>query len=89
MGKNEIGLRKRIGSDFLIGCYGINEKGTGVFTDIRGEEGDLVKNPLDESAELIVEYHGETLERGVFYYFKWYLENDDISNIVIEGSLKK
>lgn len=89
MGKNEIGLRKRIGSDFLIGCYGINEKGTGVFTDIRGEEGDLVKNPLDESAELIVEYHGETLERGVFYYFKWYLENDDISNIVIEGSPEK
>ncbi len=86
MGKNEIGLRKRIGSDFLIGCYGISEKGTGVFTDIRGEEGDLVKNPLDESAELIVEYHGKALEQGVFYSFRWHLENDDISNIVIDGS---
>ena len=89
MGKNEIGLRKRIGSDFLIGCYGINEKGIGVFTDVRGEEGDLVKNPLDESAELIVEYHGKALERGVFYSFKWHLENDDISNIIIEGSPEK
>ncbi len=89
MGINEIGLKNRIGSDFLIGCYGIDEKGIGVFTDIRGGEGDLVKNPIDKSTELIVKYEGEALEAGVFYSFMWHLENDDISNIVVDGYPEK
>ena len=81
MGSNETGLKNRIGSDFLIGCYGTNEKGTGVFTDIRGEEGDLVENPVDDSLELSIAYNKETLETGVFYSFRWHLEDDDMSNI--------
>lgn len=89
MGSNETGLKNRIGSDFLIGCYGINEKGTGVFTDIRGEEGDLVENPVDDSLELSIAYNKETLETGVFYSFRWHLENDDMSNIIVDGIPEK
>lgn len=89
MGSNETGLKNRIGSDFLIGCYGTNEKGTGVFIDIRGEEGDLVENPVDDSLELSITYNKETLETGVFYSFRWHLENDDMSNIIVDGIPEK
>ena len=45
MNINEQGVRKRIGSDFLIGCYTQRTDGSTCFTDIRGGEGDLVNIP--------------------------------------------
>lgn len=83
----EEGFRQRLGSDTLIGCYTINKDGGGVFTDIRGGEGDLVERHLDKP--VIVAYNRKKLEVGAFYSFSWHLENDDICNIVIDGEPEK
>ena len=86
MNINEQGIRKRIGSDFLIGCYTQRTDGSTCFTDIRGGEGDLVNIPsLGEDLE--VEYTGKSLEVGVFYSFNWHLS--DSGQIVIDGNVSK
>ncbi len=86
MNINEQGIRKRIGSDYLIGCYTIRPNGSTCFTDIRGGEGDLVNIPsLGEDIE--VEYSGKTLEVGVFYSFNWHLS--DANQIIIDGAVSK
>ena len=38
---SEEGLRRRIGSDKLIGCYTQKDNGYTCFSDIRGEERDM------------------------------------------------
>ena len=83
----EEGLRRRIGSDHLLGCYTIKENGKAYFTDIRGGEGDLVKNPFTPDYDLEVEYNGPILEVGVFYSFLWHLQEDN--SIVIVGQPSK
>ncbi len=86
MNINEQGIRKRIGSDILIGCYTQRTDGSTCFTDIRGGEGDLVNIPsLGEDLE--VEYTGKSLEVGVFYSFNWHLS--DSGRIVIDGNVLK
>lgn len=81
---NEQGLRRRIGSENLIGCYTVNESGMTYFTDIRGGEGDVVKNPLDEKAELKVSYSGPSLTPGMFYSFLWKLDESS-TKIIVNG----
>ena len=84
MNINEQGIRKRIGSDYLIGCYTKHTDGSTCFTDIRGGEGDLVNiQSLGEDFE--VEYTGEALEVGVFYSFHWHLS--DTGQIKIDGAV--
>ena len=57
MNIKEQGIRKRIGSDVLIGCFTKRANASTCFTDIRGGEGDLVNIPsLGE--ELEIEYKG-------------------------------
>lgn len=86
MNINEQGIRKRVGSDYLIGCYTQRCDGCFCFTDIRGGEGDLVNIPiLGEYLE--IEYTEKTLEVGAFYKFNWYLSDD--GNIVIDGVVSK
>ena len=86
MNIKEQGIRKRIGSDHLIGCYTQRLDGSSCFTDIRGGEGDLVNIPsLGE--ELEIEYKGNNLELGVFYSFNWHLSDDN--RIVIDGAVTK
>ena len=86
MNINEQGIRKRIGSDHLIGCFMQRNDGSNCFTDIRGGEGDLVNIPsLGEDLE--IEYTGKPLEVGVFYSFNWHLSDDD--RIVIDGTVTK
>lgn len=79
----EEGLRRRIGSDYLIGCYTINDDGTACFTDIRGGEGDIVRDPKDEQSDIIIKCDDKSLEEGVFYYFQWKLSDSD--EIVMVG----
>lgn len=86
---SEEGLRKQIGSDNLIGCYINNNNGSAFFTDIRGEEGNLVKNPLTSEYDLKIEYNGTELEIGTFYSFEWHLVNEDACLIEIVGSPTK
>lgn len=81
---NEQGLRRRIGSDNLIGCYTIAENGQSCFTDIRGGEGDIVKNPVSDTIDLVVEYSDTKLIQGDFYSFHWKL-SDDKTAIVVDG----
>lgn len=76
MNRQEEGLRRQIGSDNLIGCYTKNNNGTTCFTDIRGGEGNLVKNPLTSEYDLEIEYNGPELKYGEFYSFTWHLSND-------------
>ena len=86
MNINEQGIRKRIGSDYLIGCFTIRKDGSACFTDIRGGEGDLVNIPsLGEDLE--VDYTGSPLEVGTFYSFYWHLS--DAGKIVIDGVVTK
>lgn len=86
MNKNEQGIRKRIGSDYLIGCYTKRKDGSSCFTDIRGGEGDLINIPsLGEEIE--VEYSGKPLEIDAFYSFNWHLSEKD--QIIIDGSVSK
>ena len=80
MNINEQGIRKRIGSNHLIGCYTIRPDGSSCFTDIRGGEGDLINIPsLGDDIE--IEYNGKPLEVGVFYSFNWHLS--DTNRIII------
>ena len=85
MNINEEGLRRRIGSDKLIGCYTIKDN-RAYFNDIRGAEGDLVKNPQTSDYDLEIDYNGPELEIGVFYSFSWHLSAQDSSKIEIEGT---
>lgn len=78
--QKEQGLRRRIGTDKLIGCYTLDSDGNALFTDIRGEQGDCVS--LQGVDELQVQYKGSALEIGAFYSFAWHLEDDCI---VIDG----
>ena len=80
---NEQGIRKRIGSDHLIGCYSKRPDGSSYFSDIRGGEGDLINIPsLGEDLE--IEYTGKPLKEGVFYSFNWHLSES--GKIVIDGA---
>ena len=81
---NEQGLRRRIGSDYLIGCYTIADNKKSYFTDIRGGEGDVVKSPVSDTAELVVEHHDDKLVPGNFYSFHWKL-NASKTAIVVDG----
>lgn len=86
MNIKEQGIRKRIGSDHLIGCFMQRTDGSTCFTDIRGGEGDLVNIP-SLGDDLEIEYTGKPLELGVFYSFNWHLSDDD--RIVIDGAVTK
>lgn len=86
MNINEQGIRKRIGSDHLIGCYSMRKDGSFCFTDIRGGEGDLINIPF-LGDDLEIEYNGKSLEVGVFYSFNWHLS--DTNKIIIDGAVSK
>ena len=77
-----------IGSDYLIGCYTITDNKKSYFTDIRGGEGDVVKNPVSDTAELVVEYHDDKLVPGNFYSFRWNL-NASKTAIIVDGEPEK
>ena len=71
---SEKGLRDRLSSDKLIGCFHITKDGNGFFNDIRGGEGELVEIPgLDD---VIIEYNNAYLKEGVFYSFLWRVSPD-------------
>lgn len=76
----EEALRRRIGTDKLIGCYTIADNGETSFTDIRGEQGDCVT--LQGVNELKIPFEGNNLIVGEFYSFDWHLNGDQI---IIEG----
>lgn len=73
MNQQEAGLRKRIGTQYLMGCYSIKEDGTHYFTDIRGEEGDIVTFPQDTQCNIDIEYCDPSFEVGSFYSFLWHI----------------
>ena len=71
---SEKGLRDRLSSDKLIGCFHVSKDGEGYFNDIRGGEGELVEIPgLDE---LTIDYHNDILKEGAFYSFLWRVSLD-------------
>ena len=86
MNINEQGIRRRIGSDYIIGCFTQRTNGTFCFKDLRGGEGNLVNiSTWGEDPE--IDYVGTPLEVGVFYKFNWRLSDDD--KIVIDGNVDK
>lgn len=65
----EQGLRQRLTTEQLLGCYAISEEtGKGFFKDIRGGEGEVFEIG-DE--EIIIPYHDNSLIPGEFYGFDW------------------
>ena len=89
MRKSVEGLRRRIGSDNLIGCYTKKDNGATCFTDIRGSEGDLVKGHLKLEYDIEIDYHDPEMEIGTFYSFAWRPCNDDTGLIEIVGRPQK
>lgn len=86
MNINEQGIRRRIGSDYIIGCFTQRTNGSFCFKDLRGGEGNLVNiSTWGEDPE--IDYVGTPLEVGVFYKFDWHLSDDD--KIVIDGNVDK
>lgn len=86
----EEGLRRRIGSDLLIGCFTLQDDGTACFTDIRGGEGDVVKNPKNDQTDIIVKCPNTKLTEGAFYQFRWKLSDTDDEIIMVgEAELVK
>lgn len=79
--QKEQGLRRRIGTEKLLGCFTVNSDGRAYFTDIRGEEGDRVSVPWTD--DLQIPYSGKHLNEGEFYSFAWHLEGD---NFVVDGN---
>lgn len=76
MTAKEEGLRRRIGSDYIIGCYQKHDDGTAYFSDIRGNEGDLLKVP-DMGDDLSIPCTDKTLKVGTFYRFQWKLTESE------------
>lgn len=79
----EEGLRRRIGSDCIIGCYQLMDDGRAFFTDIRGEEGDLVKIPNMDVDEIKVECPDLSLIPNTFYQFHWKLSEPGLRMIMV------
>lgn len=84
MAITEEGLRKRIGSEALIGCFHIADDGQAYFDDIRGEEGDLVQNPLTKAYDIRINCSYKNLDEGQFYLFPWRLD-ESTQEFIITG----
>lgn len=81
----EQGLRRRAGSDFLIGRYSRNENGQYCITDVRGEKGNVLD--FENQSEVEILYENDKLQQGAFYRFKWGLDDED--HIIIEDTPKQ
>lgn len=79
----EEGLRRRIGSDCIIGSFQLSDDGSAFFTDIRGEEGDLVKIPNMSADGIKVECTDLSLIPGNFYRFHWRLSEPGIRMVMV------
>lgn len=80
---SEKGLRDRLSSDKLIGCFHVSNDGNGFFNDIRGGEGELVEIPgLDD---VTIEYRSTELKEGIFYSFLWHVSSDK-THIEVTGT---
>ena len=64
----EQGIRQRLSSEYLIGCYFETESIKG-FKDIRGGEGEPIE--IDGIDEIIISYEGAKLIEGEYYRFNW------------------
>ena len=58
---NEEDIRRRTGSDNLIGCYTMKENGMTCFTDIHGVEGDLLQDESMSDSDIEIAYHDSNL----------------------------
>lgn len=88
MSTEEEGLRKRIGSEYLIGCYRLHKDGTAYFGDIRGKEGDLVKDPETTLSNLeITCANNDQFVEEKFYSFQWGLDLNH--KIIVKGDIKE
>lgn len=85
----ERGFRSDMSTDFLIGCYCIDENGHTGFTDLRGGEGERLEDENENNLEKTAEYQGAPLTLGEFYQFDWHIEgNDSDYRIICDGNVK-
>lgn len=82
--EKEQGLRRRIGSDYLIGCYSLKENGRYCIMDVRGEHGHVLD--FENQNEIEILYENRNLKLGVFYKFRWGLNNQ--GQIIVKESPK-
>lgn len=81
----EEGIRRRTGTEHLIGCFCIKD-GKSFFNDIRGGQGDVVDYPQIKDPRFAIEYNGKKkLTEGEFYSFNWHLVDKTSMVIVIDG----
>ena len=65
----EQGLRQRLTTNQLLGCYAVSEEtGKGFFKDIRGGEGEVFEI---DNEDIIIPYDDSSLIPGEFYGFDW------------------
>lgn len=85
--KLEDRLKKRIGSDLLIGCY-TKDNGSARFTDIRGVEGEVVSLSDLKGHKIEIPYTDKILKENEFYTFHWHVEDEHSFRFAIDGQVK-
>lgn len=80
----EQGIRQRLSSEQLIGCYFVSGSLRG-FKDIRGGEGEPIE--VEGMDEIIVSYDDEFLVDGEYYSFNWTVPSGT-TKIVVVGEVE-
>ena len=79
----EQGIRHRLSSDQLIGCFFIEGAKRG-FKDIRGTDGDPIE--VEGNEDFFVDYDQKNLIEGEYYSFNWTVPQGS-SSIRVTGDI--
>lgn len=77
-------IKNRIGANKIIACY--HKDGTNsYFSDLRGEEGDVITIPGYREIEVQIPCNQSNLSEGEFYTFDWHVEDEESLTFVMDG----
>lgn len=85
----EESIKRRTGSEKLIGCYTINEDGNACITDIRGIDGEPVSVNGFNLNETEIPVKSKNLVLDEFYTFNWHVADEDNKILSIQEDTLK
>ena len=80
-------IRRRTGSEYLIGCY-TEKDGRKCFEDIRGIDGEPITAQGLDGSTLEIPFADSTLDENTFYSFKWDVLDESKGKLKIVGRPK-
>lgn len=80
-------IRRRTGSEYLIGCY-TEKEGRKYFEDIRGIDGEPITAQGIDGKTLEIPIEDSSLDKNTFYSFKWDVLNEKEGKLKIVGKPK-